>query len=122
MKHPLFISLFCLLTAVWPPASSKECYYCEITSSTKCPSTRMICGDDEDCFVGQGAATGVSLIKNKGCTRAISCGKEQPISYMGVTYSLVTNCCQGDMCNTAQSLAAPSLLIQLLFTSLLLLS
>ncbi|XP_060111818.1 sperm acrosome membrane-associated protein 4-like [Heteronotia binoei] len=121
MKHPVFISIICLLTAALPPILSKECYFCDITDSTKCPSTKMVCGDDEDCFEGQGAAMGVSMIKNKGCTRAIYCGKEQPISYMGVTYSLVTNCCKGDMCNAAQGLTAPSLFLQLLSTSVLLL-
>ncbi|XP_054848667.1 sperm acrosome membrane-associated protein 4 [Eublepharis macularius] len=122
MKHPRFFSIFCLLTGMLPPIFSKECYFCEITASARCPSTKMVCGDDEDCFEGQGAAMGVSLIKNKGCTRAINCGKEQPVSYMGVTYSLVTNCCQGDMCNTAQAITAPSLFLQLLFTGMILLS
>nr|XP_056719536.1 sperm acrosome membrane-associated protein 4 [Euleptes europaea] len=121
MKHPVFIGVFCLLTGLLPPVLSKECYFCEITSSKKCPSTKMVCGDDEDCFDGQGAATGVSLIRNKGCTRSINCGKEQPVSYMGVTYSLVTNCCQGDMCNTGQALTAPSLFFQLLSAGVLLL-
>ncbi|XP_048373504.1 sperm acrosome membrane-associated protein 4 [Sphaerodactylus townsendi] len=121
MKRPVFISIFCLLTGTLPPVLAKECYFCEITSSTRCPSTKMVCGDDEDCFVGQGAATGVSLIKNKGCIRDINCGKEQPVSYMGVTYSLVTNCCKGDMCNAALALTAPALFFQLLFTSVLLL-
>ncbi|XP_053122426.1 sperm acrosome membrane-associated protein 4-like [Hemicordylus capensis] len=122
MKHHLSFFI-CLLVFMLPPAFSKQCYFCEITDSTICPSTKMSCGEDEDCFVGQGAALGVSMIKNKGCTRAINCGREQPVSHMGVTYSLVTNCCKGSLCNAAQpqTLIAPSLSLQLSLISILLL-
>lgn len=117
-----FLSLVCLLVCRLHPVFSKQCFFCEITSSINCPSTMMSCGEDEDCFVGQGAALGVSNIKNKGCTRAINCGKEQPVSHMGITYSLVTNCCQGTLCNAAQTgPTAPSLFLQLALISLLLL-
>ncbi|XP_066483478.1 sperm acrosome membrane-associated protein 4 [Tiliqua scincoides] len=118
----LLLSLICLLACRTHLAFSKKCFFCEITSSVKCPSTMMSCGEDEDCFVGEGAALGVSMIKNKGCTRAINCGKEQPVSHMGVTYSLVTNCCKGTLCNAAQTgPTTPSLVLQLVLTSLLLL-
>ncbi|KAH0626466.1 hypothetical protein JD844_001457 [Phrynosoma platyrhinos] len=100
---------------------TEDCYFCEITSSIKCPSTKMNCVEDEDCFVGEGVALGVSKIKNKGCTRAINCGKEQPVTYMGVTYSLVTECCKGDLCNASHLLTEPSLFLQLALLSILLL-
>ncbi|XP_050783546.1 sperm acrosome membrane-associated protein 4-like [Gopherus flavomarginatus] len=97
-----------------PGASPKECFFCEVTSSRHCPSTRMSCAQDEDCFVGHGAALGVSLIQTKGCTRAIRCGKEHPVTHMGVTYSLVTVCCKGSLCNGAGArLRGPSLGLQL---------
>lgn len=115
MKCPPFFRLLCLLACILPPTFSKDCYFCEITASTKCPSTKMSCGEDEDCFVGKGAALGVSLIQNKGCIRSINCGKEQPVAHMGVTYSLVTNCCTGNLCNAAQNLMIPSLFLQIVF-------
>ncbi|XP_061446176.1 sperm acrosome membrane-associated protein 4-like [Rhineura floridana] len=121
MKCPLCFGLVCLLVCMWPSAFSKECFFCEITASTKCPGTKMSCAEDEDCFVGQGAALGVSLIQNKGCTRSINCGKEQPVAHMGVTYSLVTNCCHGNLCNVAPSLKVPSLFLQLALPSILML-
>ncbi|CAM5123320.1 unnamed protein product [Natator depressus] len=96
----LLLLALSLLVAL-PGASPKECFFCEVTSSRYCPSTRMSCAPDEDCFVGHGAALGVSLIQTKGCTRAIRCGKEHPITHMGVTYSLVTQCCKGSLCNGA---------------------
>lgn len=121
MKYLFFICLLAcrLLHLVF----SKECFFCDFTDAVVCPGNLMNCEEDEDCFVGEGAALGVSMIKNKGCTRAINCGKEQPISYMGVTYSLVTNCCQGPLCNAAQSgPTAPSLFLQLILIAVLLLS
>ncbi|XP_067388842.1 sperm acrosome membrane-associated protein 4 [Emydura macquarii macquarii] len=98
---PPLLALALLLAL--PGASPKECFFCEVTSSRHCPSTRMSCAADEDCFVGRGAALGVSLIQTKGCTRAIRCGKEHPVTHMGVTYSLVTQCCKGNLCNRASS-------------------
>nr|XP_020654423.1 sperm acrosome membrane-associated protein 4 [Pogona vitticeps] len=107
------LGFICLLTCVLPSVFSKVCFFCEITASTRCPATQMVCGEYEDCFVGEGAALGVSMIQNKGCTRDVDCGKEQSVSYMGVTYSLVTKCCKGDLCNAALPLTAPSILTQL---------
>ncbi|XP_070627520.1 sperm acrosome membrane-associated protein 4 [Bos indicus] len=92
-----------LLVMVLAPGTTgvKDCVFCELTDSTSCPGTSMRCGDDEDCFTGHGVAPGVGPIINKGCVHATSCGHEEPINYMGVTYSLTTNCCTGHMCNGA---------------------
>ncbi|XP_014650798.1 PREDICTED: sperm acrosome membrane-associated protein 4 [Ceratotherium simum simum] len=94
-----------LLVMALPPGTTgaKDCVFCEITDSSSCPGTHMHCGDDEDCYTGHGVAPGVGPIINKGCVQTTSCGKEQPVSYMGVTYSLVTNCCYGQLCNEAPS-------------------
>ncbi|XP_042331717.1 sperm acrosome membrane-associated protein 4-like [Sceloporus undulatus] len=121
MTRLLCLGLVCLLVCVLPPVFAKDCYFCEITNSLKCPSTKMSCVEDEDCFVGEGVALGVSKIQNKGCTRAINCGKEQPVTHMGVTYSLVTECCNGELCNASQLLTEPSLFLQLALVSILLL-
>ncbi|XP_062994193.1 sperm acrosome membrane-associated protein 4 [Elgaria multicarinata webbii] len=122
MKCTVPFGLVCLLVCYVPPSVfSKECYFCEITASARCPSTQMSCAEDEDCFVGEGAAFGVSMIQNKGCTRSINCGKEQPIPHMGVTYSLVTNCCKGNLCNAAQPPVLTSLFLRFAFASMLLL-
>ncbi|XP_059856705.1 sperm acrosome membrane-associated protein 4 [Delphinus delphis] len=92
-----------LLVMALPPGTmgTKDCVFCELTDSTICPGMHMRCGDDEDCFTGHGVAPGVSPITNKGCVPATSCGREEPVSYMGVTYSLTTNCCTGHLCNGA---------------------
>ncbi|XP_061030268.1 sperm acrosome membrane-associated protein 4 [Eubalaena glacialis] len=96
-----------LLVMALPPGTTgtKDCVFCELTDSTTCPGTHMRCGDDEDCFTGHGVAPGNSPIINKGCMQATSCGHEEPVSYMGVTYSLTTNCCTGRLCNGAPHLA-----------------
>ncbi|KAM5237473.1 sperm acrosome membrane-associated protein 4 [Ctenodactylus gundi] len=78
----------------------KDCYFCETTDSTQCPSTRMHCADDEDCFTGHGVSHSTGPIINKGCVRATSCGREEPVRYMGRTYSLTTSCCSGHLCNS----------------------
>nr|XP_004672330.1 sperm acrosome membrane-associated protein 4 [Jaculus jaculus] len=89
-----------LLMSLSPSARAiKDCVFCEFTDSTQCPGTRMHCGDDEDCFTGRGTAHGVGPIINKGCIRSASCGHEEPVSYMGLTYSLTTTCCSGHLCN-----------------------
>ncbi|XP_075393676.1 sperm acrosome membrane-associated protein 4 [Tenrec ecaudatus] len=79
----------------------KDCFFCELTDSKQCPSTHMSCAEEEDCFTGYGLAPGLGPITNKGCLRSTNCGQEQPVNYKGVTYSLVTSCCQGDLCNLA---------------------
>nr|XP_060639047.1 sperm acrosome membrane-associated protein 4 [Anolis sagrei ordinatus] len=121
MTHPLCLGLVCLLVCVLPSVFSKDCYYCDIAPSAKCPATRMICEEDQDCFVGEGVALGVPMVHNKGCTRAINCGKEQPVAYMGITYSLVTICCNGPLCNTAEPITKPSHFLLLAFIFALLL-
>ncbi|XP_006208560.1 sperm acrosome membrane-associated protein 4 [Vicugna pacos] len=92
-----------LLVTALPPGTTgaKDCVFCELTDSLSCPGTHMRCDDDEDCFTGRGVAQGAGPIINKGCTRATLCGREEPVSYMGITYSLVTNCCTGHLCNGA---------------------
>uniref|UniRef100_A0A8C3WTK3 Sperm acrosome associated 4 n=1 Tax=Catagonus wagneri TaxID=51154 RepID=A0A8C3WTK3_9CETA len=94
--------LLLLMTAL-PPGTTgvKDCAFCELTDSATCPSIRMRCGDDEDCFTGHGVAPGVGPIINKGCVHSTSCGREEPVNYKGVTYSLITTCCMGHLCNGA---------------------
>ncbi|KAM4825648.1 sperm acrosome membrane-associated protein 4 [Thomomys bottae] len=95
--------LFVLLAAPLGTKGAKDCIFCELTDAAKCPGTRMRCGDDEDCFTGHGVAQGVGPITNKGCIHSTSCGREEPVSYMGLTYSLTTNCCYGHLCNSGSS-------------------
>ncbi|XP_008986582.1 sperm acrosome membrane-associated protein 4 [Callithrix jacchus] len=94
--------LLLLVMALTPGTTSvKDCIFCELTDSTQCPGTPMRCGDDEDCFTGLGVAPGTSPVINKGCMQATRCGREEPVSYKGVTYSLTTTCCDGHLCNRA---------------------
>nr|XP_012315489.1 sperm acrosome membrane-associated protein 4 [Aotus nancymaae] len=94
--------LLLLVMALTPGTTGvKDCIFCELTDSTQCPGTPMSCGDDEDCFIGHGVAPGTSPVINKGCVQATSCGREEPVSYKGVTYSLTTTCCAGRLCNRA---------------------
>ncbi|XP_077702691.1 sperm acrosome membrane-associated protein 4 [Canis aureus] len=94
-----------LLAMALPPgtAGAKDCVFCELTDSKQCPGIHMQCGDDEDCFTGHGVAPGLGPIINKGCLLSTSCGHEEPVTYMGVTYTLTTTCCYGHMCNRAPS-------------------
>ena len=80
---------------------TKNCMFCELTDSLSCPGIPMNCGNDEDCFTGQGTAPGLGPITNKGCVRSSSCGREEPVTYQGVTYSLISTCCYGNLCNRA---------------------
>ncbi|XP_048185896.1 sperm acrosome membrane-associated protein 4 [Perognathus longimembris pacificus] len=93
--------LLVLLAAPLGTWGAKDCIFCELTDASKCPGSRMHCGDDEDCFTGHGVAQGMGPITNKGCIHSTNCGREEPISYMGLTYSLTTNCCYGHLCNRA---------------------
>ncbi|XP_020013653.1 sperm acrosome membrane-associated protein 4 [Castor canadensis] len=106
------------LAMATPPSTTgtKECIFCELTDSTKCPGTHMRCGDDEDCFTGHGVAQGVGPVINKGCVHSTSCGREEPVQYMGLTYSLTTTCCYGFLCNggSSPSEAATSLALSFL--------
>ncbi|XP_011372894.1 sperm acrosome membrane-associated protein 4 [Pteropus medius] len=80
---------------------TKECVFCELTDSSSCPGTHMHCGDDEDCFTGTGTSPGLGPIINKGCLPSTLCGREEPVTYQGVTYSLISTCCSGHLCNRA---------------------
>lgn len=118
--------LLLLVLGLCPGATAiKECVFCELTDSAQCPGVLMRCGDDEDCFTGHGVAQGVGPIVNKGCVHSTSCGHEEPVSYMGLTYTLTTTCCSGQLCNRGTGLATgpPSLplSLQLLLGLLLLL-
>lgn len=92
-----------LLVMALPPGATgaKDCVFCELTDSKQCPGIHMRCGDDEDCFTGIGVAPGLGPIINKGCIPSTSCGHEEPVTYMGVTYTLTSTCCYGHMCNRA---------------------
>lgn len=104
-----------LLVLVLCPGGTgiKDCVFCELTDSARCPGTHMRCGDDEDCFIGHGVAQGVGPIINKGCVQSTSCGREEPISYMGLTYSLTTTCCSGHLCNGGAGLATGATILSL---------
>ncbi|XP_008843438.1 sperm acrosome membrane-associated protein 4 [Nannospalax galili] len=92
--------LLLLVSFLFPKVTGiKDCVFCELTDSTQCPGIHMRCGDDEDCFTGHGVAQGMGPIINKGCVHSTSCGREEPVSYMGLTYSLTTTCCAGHLCN-----------------------
>ncbi|KAM8788076.1 sperm acrosome membrane-associated protein 4 [Rhynchonycteris naso] len=95
-----------LLVMALPPGATgiKNCIFCELTDSSNCPGLLMSCGDDEDCFTGQGIAPGLSPITNKGCMDSNWCGHEEPVTYQGVTYSLTSTCCYGHLCNRAPHL------------------
>lgn len=92
-----------LLLLALPPgaAGAKDCMYCELTDAADCPGIPMACGDNEECFVGQGAAQDLGPVTSKGCVDANECGRQEPVTYQGVTYSLTSRCCDGDMCNGA---------------------
>lgn len=100
-----------LLLLALPPGTTgaKDCMYCELTDSADCPGIPMACGDDEECFIGQGTAQDLGPVINKGCLDANDCGGQEPVTYQGVTYSLTSRCCDGDMCNGASSTPAGGL-------------
>ncbi|XP_005871655.1 PREDICTED: sperm acrosome membrane-associated protein 4-like [Myotis brandtii] len=80
---------------------AKECVFCDLTDSSDCAGIPMTCGDDEECFIGEGTAPGLSNVINKGCMETTSCGNEEAVTYQGATYSLISTCCDGELCNRA---------------------
>uniref|UniRef100_G3WC46 Sperm acrosome associated 4 n=1 Tax=Sarcophilus harrisii TaxID=9305 RepID=G3WC46_SARHA len=80
-------------------AVSKYCYFCDISNLGSCVSTTILCGEEEDCYFGQGSASGLGHVTNRGCVEGLYCGREQSITYMEITYSFITHCCEGNLCN-----------------------
>ncbi|XP_036902248.1 sperm acrosome membrane-associated protein 4 [Sturnira hondurensis] len=93
--------LFLVMALPSDTTGIKSCMFCELTDSLNCPGILMTCGKDENCFTGQGTAPGVGSITNKGCVRSSSCGREEPVIYQGISYSLISTCCYGHLCNRA---------------------
>ncbi|KAK1329986.1 hypothetical protein QTO34_010170 [Cnephaeus nilssonii] len=102
-QAPVALGGLLLLLVALPPgtAGAKDCMFCELTDSADCPGIPMACGDDEACFIGQGTAQDLGPVINKGCVGSEECGRQEPVTYQGVTYSLTSRCCDGDMCNGA---------------------
>ncbi|XP_037372805.1 sperm acrosome membrane-associated protein 4 [Talpa occidentalis] len=95
--------LLLVMAVPWGATGAKDCLFCELTDSMNCPGVRMRCGDDEECFIGHGVAPGAGTVTSKGCVQSTKCGREEPVHYMGVTYSLTSTCCYTHMCNGAAS-------------------
>lgn len=91
--------LFLVMALPLGTTGAKQCIFCELTDSSNCPGTHMHCGDDEDCFTGLGTTPGLGPVINKGCVQSTLCGREEPVTYQGVTYSLISTCCHGPLCN-----------------------
>ncbi|XP_051825111.1 sperm acrosome membrane-associated protein 4-like [Antechinus flavipes] len=90
----LTVVLACMAMVV-----TKYCYFCDISNLGSCVSTTILCGEEEECYFGQGSASGLGHITNRGCVEGLYCGREQSITYMETTYSFITQCCEGNLCN-----------------------
>ncbi|XP_007507575.1 sperm acrosome membrane-associated protein 4 [Monodelphis domestica] len=101
----LGLILFLILA---PMATTKKCYYCDVTVAYHCVGIPMICEDEEDCYVGRGTAKGFPGIIKKGCIQAVSCTWPQSITFRDVTYNLTTYCCQEELCNVIQPRRSPN--------------
>ncbi|XP_006776105.1 PREDICTED: sperm acrosome membrane-associated protein 4-like [Myotis davidii] len=90
-----------LLVMALPPVmtGAKKCIFCDLTNSSDCTGIPMTCGDNEECFMGEGTTPSLSPVINKGCMETTSCGNEETVTYQGITYSLISTCCNGELCN-----------------------
>ncbi|KAM7045448.1 sperm acrosome membrane-associated protein 4-like [Molossus nigricans] len=77
----------------------KICIFCELTDSLNYPGFPITCGNDEEFFMGQGTVPGLGSVFNKACMQFTLCGSLEPVTYQGITYSLISTCCYGQLCN-----------------------
>ncbi|XP_036161641.1 sperm acrosome membrane-associated protein 4-like [Myotis myotis] len=101
----MVLSWLLLLVMALPTVMTgiKMCIFCDVTdSSSICPGILMTCGNDEQCFTGQGMIPGLGPVTNKGCMLSTSCSRRvEPVIYQGVTYKFNSTCCDGELCNRA---------------------
>ncbi|KAG7242186.1 hypothetical protein INR49_024232, partial [Caranx melampygus] len=77
--------------------NGKKCYYCD---QNKCTAPLECMGDEDRCFSLSGSQGGVS-VNMKGCVTKNMCGQS---SSMAGTSGAEFACCEGDLCNSANSI------------------
>lgn len=88
-----------------------ECFQCGLTSSLCI--TKATCAANESCF-SRNFTAGFINIFTSGCTKNENCGKVATESYLGISYTTATQCCNVDLCNGASAVQASMLAIPIL--------
>lgn len=79
----------------------KDSIFYDKTDSSDCTVIPMTCGNDEECFKGQGMIPALALVMNKGCMLSTLCGCTEEF----VTDQFISTCCYGEQCNRALTCA-----------------
>ncbi|XP_060706937.1 sperm acrosome membrane-associated protein 4-like [Hemiscyllium ocellatum] len=98
MKLLLLAASLALLVV---PGMALRCFKCAVSTSI-CVS-RVTCDENELCYSRNRTALGVTVYSS-GCTEKTKCGQEVTDTVAGISYTMMTNCCDVDYCNSAAGL------------------
>ncbi|XP_058024213.1 sperm acrosome membrane-associated protein 4-like [Ahaetulla prasina] len=95
--------------------SALQCLQCKFTIfNLSCHTSTVTCKSGEVCAVIQGIAAGQNLIKKKDCVAQDKCDKNSTESYLGIKYTTIYHCCEGDFCNSGATLPSAHISLPML--------
>ncbi|KAM6185048.1 lymphocyte antigen 6G6e-like [Rhynchocyon petersi] len=93
-----------------PAPRRLRCYLCNFSKS--CHPVLTECQVDEACGVSTGTSEQGESIERKGCIPRSQCPLQGHAIYSSRSYTLLHQCCEQDLCNSATALQKlPSLLL-----------
>ncbi|XP_048067479.1 urokinase plasminogen activator surface receptor [Megalobrama amblycephala] len=93
------------------PLNGKQCFTC---NATDCSKTLACEGDETQCFITTVDIDGKKVTR-KGCTSKLFCGTNATQSLgLQAGFGVYMKCCEGNLCNAAQSLRVYFVMLVLL--------
>ncbi|XP_030053305.1 sperm acrosome membrane-associated protein 4 isoform X3 [Microcaecilia unicolor] len=111
MNKLILWGLVALLCIHFGEGQVKRCIKCDFTlGDIPCIQSTVTCNTGEVCATIKGKAGSAHLITKRNCVERSRCGVNDTTSWVGVTYTTSTVCCEEDFCNSGVGVIRFSLL------------